>query len=74
MRKTMTIGDRFSDLGGSLEDVVTEVSGREFDVRCLRKYAYREDLGESCLQAVAELAGEPFAGRVSCARLMGRAM
>jgi hypothetical protein len=74
MRKTMTIGDRFSDLGNSLEDVVWEISDAEFEVKFLGTFAYRLELRESCLQAVAELAGEPFAGRVSCAKLMGRAM
>lgn len=70
----MTIGDRFRRLSCSLDDLVQAISDREFDVRYLRNFGHRIALLESCCQAVADLASESFAGRVSCAKVMGRAM
>lgn len=63
-----TIG---SVLAGS--DLLT-LSDGEFDVTYLTKYPYRRQLDECCGRAVSELADEPYDGRPSCARVMGRAM
>ncbi len=53
---------------------IPELSDYEFDVRFLAKYRYRLELAECCYQATLELWSEPYLGRVSNARVMGRAM
>jgi hypothetical protein len=50
------------------------LSNGEFDVTYLTKYPHRRQLEECCEKAVEELADQPYEGRISCARVMGRAM
>jgi hypothetical protein len=63
-----TIGEALA--GGG----ITEISDGEFNLTYLAKYPQRPQLEECCRWALEELAEEPYRGRVSCARVMGRAM
>lgn len=56
------------------EGSLSKISDGEFNVSFLAKYQHRQQLDECCRLAVEELAEEPFEGRASCARVMGRAM
>jgi hypothetical protein len=53
---------------------LSTISDGEFDVSYLAKYRYSRELDDCCRMAVKELAEEPYEGRTSCARVMGRAM
>jgi hypothetical protein len=53
---------------------LSRISDGEFNVSYLAKYPHGRHLNECCHMAVEELAEEPYEGRVSCARVMGRAM
>jgi hypothetical protein len=50
------------------------ISDREFDEKFLSTYPHEAELNSCCDQAIQELADEPYVGRLSCARVMGRAM
>jgi len=63
-----TIGEALA--GGG----ITEISDGEFNLTYLARYPQRPQLEESCRRAYEELAEEPYRGRESCARVMGRAM
>jgi hypothetical protein len=53
---------------------ISKISDSQFRVSYLAKYPHVRQLDECCHMAVEELAEEPYEGRVSCARVMGRAM
>lgn len=59
---------------GSDERRVSVLSDGEFDERYLINYDNEAELIECCKLALEELADEPFLGRASNARVMGRAM
>jgi hypothetical protein len=63
-----TIGEALA--GGG----ITEISDGEFNLTYLARYPQRSQLEECCRWAFEELADEPYHGRESCARVMGRAM
>jgi hypothetical protein len=78
--------DQNRQTGGNQTDVIQTIaeilegtdigvlSDHEFDVSYLEKYPHSRQLLECCWQAVRELADEPYRGRVSHAKVMGRAM
>ncbi len=53
---------------------IAEISDGEFNLTFLQSYPQRPQLKECCRWAFEELAKEPYRGRLSCARVMGRAM
>jgi len=53
---------------------LSKISDGEFNVSFLTKYGHGRQLAECCRMAIEELAEEPYEGRMSCARVMGRAM
>lgn len=62
-------------IGEILADAdISTMSDGEFDAKYLMNYAYKAELDHCCRAAVEELAGQPYEGRTSCARVMGRAM
>src|SRR5208282_5143301 len=69
-----TIGGHFDLVNSTLEEIVVTISDGEFDPTFLSRYQHGDQLKECCVLAVDRLAADPFAGRVTCAHLMGRAM
>jgi hypothetical protein len=69
-----TIGRKFNFFHATLEQIVEQISDEEFDLMFLSRNPNLTELKDCCVLAVERMAGEPFAGRKTCADVMGRAM
>jgi hypothetical protein len=69
-----TIGEHFNFSDWRLEAVINAISDGEFDTKYLTGYKDVPNLLACCDQSIQELAHDPFLGRLSCARVMGKAM
>lgn len=73
----MTIAEYFGDLNTlDLDDIIAIVTDNELDMDTswCKKYPCWEELQKCCVLAVEQKAPLEFAGRVSCAQIMGDAM
>ncbi len=71
MTKKETVG-RFQGQYG--EDVIRAVSDGEFNLAALKSYEYTGELADACREAIEEMQNQPFDGRTTCAKVMGRTM
>jgi hypothetical protein len=70
--KGQSIGEHFRFV--SEDALIEEISDKEFDTKFLKDYGHISELQQCCHHAISELANEPFLGRLTCAKIMARAM